>query len=138
MPARVQAVALAGKSYSVENLEQLREVESERLLANVVNVRARLYQNADQAEKVGDLKAANLSYAQIIRTLELVGKLLNQFSAHARVVHNSLVISPDYLRLRSALIEALQPYPEARMTVARVLREMEEIPEVEPNGKASN
>ena len=117
----------SGSSYAVENLEALRTTEAERLLSNAVEVRRRLYANAESAEEVGDFKAASQSYAFILRSLELIGKLLSQFKGYQSTTINQLTISPDYLKLRAALIQALAPYPDARRAVAAVLREIEDI-----------
>jgi hypothetical protein len=46
-------------------------------------------------------------------------------------VNQNLVISPDYLQLRQALLKALAPYPEARRAVVEILRSLEDVP-VEP------
>lgn len=127
MPPQLIAKLLSGKPYAQQNLDELRVTESEGLLQNAVIVRDRLYRNAESAESVGDFRAAVLAYGKIIDSLTLIGKLLNQFSAHAHVVNNQLIVSPDYLRLRTALIAALEPYPEARQAVARVLREIEAV-----------
>ena len=123
----VLAKLVGSSNYAVANLEELRTNEAERLLSNAVEVRRRLYSNAESAERAGDYRAASQSYAFILRSLELIGKLLDQFKGHAKQTVNQLVISPDYIRLRAALIQALQPYPEARQGVARVLRELESI-----------
>ena len=118
---------MSGSPYATENLETLRTVESERLLSNAVEVRRRLYASAESAEAVGDFKGASHAYAIILRSLEMVGKLLDQFKGHERTVINQLTISPDYIKLRAALINALRPYPEARVAVAAVLRDIESV-----------
>jgi len=115
----------SGSAYTVDNLHELKARESERLLANAVEIRRRLYENAESAERAGDHKAATLSYGVILKSLELIGRLLDQFKGHERSVVNQLIVSPDYIRLRAALIGALAPYPEARAAVARVLVDLE-------------
>lgn len=138
-PALIQKI-LGGSNYAVENLEQLRTTEGERLLSHVVEVRRRLYANAEGAEKTGDFRAATLAYGKILESLTLIGRLLDRFTSSSRIVTNQLVVSPDYLRLRAALIQALAPYPEARQAVAKVLREAEvvEMSNGNENGRAPN
>ena len=126
-PAVRAAILTTKKDYSATNLEELRVNESEGLLANAVEVRRRLYVNAEAAEQAGDFRAATQSYSKILDALNLVGKLLNQFAGHHAQQVNQLVVSPDYLRLRAALIQALAPFPEARVAVAKVLRELETV-----------
>lgn len=125
LPKAVVAKLMSGTAYEVQNLEELKGRESERLLSNAVIVRSRLYALAEGAEAAGDFKAASQTYGVIIRSLELIGKLLDSFRGRERTTVNQLVISPDYLRLRGALIQALQPYPAARAAVAAVLRDLE-------------
>jgi len=127
MTKEMIAKLASGSAYAVENLRELKTKESERLLSNAVEVRRRLYANAEGAEKTGDYKAATNAYAVIIRSLELIGKLLDQFKGHERTTVNQLLIAPDYVRRRGALLVALLPYPEARMAVAKVLRDLESV-----------
>ncbi len=136
-PAARASMLATRQNYSAANLETLRVNEGEGLLANAVEVRRRLYKTAEAAEAVGDFRAATGAYAKILDALNLVGKLLNQFAGHHAQQVNQLVVSPDYLRLRAALINALQPYPDARVAVAKVLRDLEAV-EVEgtANGAA--
>jgi hypothetical protein len=136
VPAQARASMLATRtSYAHVNLDEMRVNETEGLLANAVELRRRFYENGERAEAVGDFRAAVLCYGKILEVLTFIGKLLNQFSGHHAQQVNQLVVSPDYLRLRAALITALQPYPEARAAVARVLRDLETV-EVESNGAA--
>jgi hypothetical protein len=55
--------------------------------------------------------------------LELVGKLLGQLVQ--RHESTSLLVSPDYLQLRSMLVQALRPFPEAARAVAAALHTLE-------------
>jgi len=44
---------------------------------------------------------------------------------HHAVTHTNLLVSPDYLRLRSTLVAALRPYPAAALAVGRALHALE-------------
>ena len=44
---------------------------------------------------------------------------------HHDVRHTSILISPDYLRLRSTLVDALRPFPDAMRAVGAALHRME-------------
>jgi hypothetical protein len=139
IPAAVVAQALApiAEKWTGQHLDELRTVESERLLSNAVLVRRKLYHLAESAENSCNYAGATAAYGRILQSLELIGKLLNQFTTHAHVTHSALLVSPDYLRLRSALLTALLPFPEARAAVAKVLRELETVDaEVEVNGQS--
>jgi len=107
------------------DLEKLRTEESEGLLQGLATQRARLLIAQDQAldDDNGQL-VATLANA-IHRNLELVGRYLGEMQAHSTQTTISVLVSPEYLQLRNALIRALQPYPEARCAVAATLHEME-------------
>jgi hypothetical protein len=108
-------------------LESLRIEESTSLLEHLVHQRARLYRLVDSCEELGDVRSAFVGHARITANLEQTGKLLDLFAAAATTIHQNLVISPDYLQLRQALLTALKPYPEARAAVVAVLRELEDV-----------
>ena len=44
------------------------------------------------------------------------GKLLGTLVTRHAVSHTSILVSPDYLRLRSTLVDALRPFPAANAT----------------------
>lgn len=61
--------------------------------------------------------------ATIRGVLELAGKLSGELDERARteVTVNALVASAEWVRLRAALEQALEPYPEARAAVVAAL-----------------
>jgi hypothetical protein len=108
-------------------LESLRIEESTGLLQHLIHQRARLYRLVDSCEELGDVRSAFVGHARITANLEQTGKLLDLFAAAATTIHQNLVISPDYLQLRQALLTALAPHAEARRAVVEVLRTLEDI-----------
>ena len=110
---------------TVFDLDALRKSESEGLLMTLVTQRARLFQLLDTAEECGDLKAAATVHGRINDNVITVAKLLGDLSTHSSTTVNNLVISGEYLELRSALVRALRPYPEARKAVSVVLQGLE-------------
>lgn len=143
LPPQLKAALAAHALAAEQDLEQLRTTESEGLLGHLSAQRARLLISQDaclEAEQFG--LVAQLS-GQIHRNLELVGKLLDQFVSHSVHTSVSLLISPEYLQLRSGLLQALAAHPEARRAVASVLhgiettaaqRSPQRIIEVNPGG----
>jgi hypothetical protein len=111
---------------TVVDLDALRKSESEGLLQTLVVQRSRLYSLLDACEDLGDLKAAAAVHGRITDNVVTVAKLLGDLSTHATHTTNNLVVSPEYLTLRSALVKALRPHPEARRAVSAVLRNLEE------------
>jgi hypothetical protein len=54
-----------------------------------------------------------------------VAKLLGQLVQHHDVRHTSILVSPDYLRLRATLIDALRTFTEAARAVGAALHRLE-------------
>ena len=125
MPPQLMASLLATATPTEIDLEKLKETESEGLLQHLVAQRARLYQRADEAQSLGDLRAANQSEQALTNNLALTAKLLGELVSHSTVTTNTLIISAEYVELRSALVRALLPYPDARRAVSKVLRGIE-------------
>lgn len=107
------------------DLERLRIEESSGLLEHLVAQRGHLYRLADTAEELGDIHGACGVHGRITANLELTGKLLDMFASHATSVTQNILVAPQYLSLRQALVQALRPYSEARRAVVAVLREIE-------------
>lgn len=127
LPPQVEASLMATARPTGVDLEALRESESESLLQNVVYQRARLFTLLDEAEELGDVRAAAQVHGRITSNAEFTARLLGEINQVTQNVTNNILISDEYLRLRSALIQALRPYPEARQAVARVLQEREAV-----------
>jgi hypothetical protein len=107
------------------DLEALTRAESEGLLANLVTMRARLATIAQQAMEDGLPQVAIRAEAATLANLELVSKLLGQLVNRSEFVHQHLTLSPQYLRLRQALVAVLRPHPEIAAQVAEALRAIE-------------
>src|SRR5262249_43066968 len=73
----------------------------------------------------GDIKGAVQAENTIIANLTLVGRLLGTIVQHHQVTHASVLVSPDYLRLRQTLIETLKPFPAAALAVSKALHQLE-------------
>jgi hypothetical protein len=66
-----------------------------------------------------------MAEARITANLELVAKLLGQLIQRHETTHTSILLSPDYIRLRQVLVETLRPYPEVAAKVATALHKIE-------------
>ena len=69
-----------------------------------------------------DAKTSLAAIREARPTLELLGKLLGDLDDRPQV---NVLIAPQWLTIRSALMTALLPYPEARTAVAMALVEAE-------------
>ena len=126
LPPQLKAALAAHALRPAEDLEKLRNEESESLLSHLAAQRARLLLSQDaciEAEQFG--LVATLA-SGIHRNLELVGKYMGEFATHSVQTTVSILIQPEYLELRSALLRALGPYAEARRAVAATLHQVEE------------
>lgn len=118
--------ALAGHALSPgQDLEKIRVEESEGLLVNLAAQRARLLISQDAALEAEQFGIVAQLASGIHRNLELVGKYLGEFAQHSVHTTISLLVTPEYLQLRSALLQALRPHPEAGRAVAAVLHGIE-------------
>jgi hypothetical protein len=125
LPPQLRAAMLAQSLRPEVDLEALRTTESEGLLVNLAAQRAKLLLWQDAAASSEQFQVASAISAQVHRNLELVGKLIGEFSQHHISTSVSVLISPEYLELRSALLRALQPFPDARAAVVQEVHKLE-------------
>ena len=125
LPPQLKAAYLANFLKPGEDLETLRVTESESFLQSLASQRARLLMMQDQELEAGDSKAVATLAARIHQNLELVGRYLGELHQHSTKTVVNILLTPEYLELRNALVRALAPYPEARRAVAAVLHSRE-------------
>lgn len=78
-----------------------------------------------EAREQRDNDMALKAVARVERQAELIMKLLGELDESPKV--NMLVVnSPQWVQIRSVLVNALQPYPEARIAVAAALEQVEQ------------
>jgi hypothetical protein len=119
------AAILSAMKPSAVDLEELQRSESEGLLGQLLAQRATLQQYSAAAFEAGNMTAAIQAERAVTGTLELTSKLLGMLVQRHEVTHASILISGDYLALRSALLLALKPYPEAARAVGTALHQLE-------------
>jgi len=101
--------------------------QADDLLGQVKELRDKAYGVLSKAEAAGDLRTALAAIREARGCLELLAKLLGELSEQPIV---NILLSPEWIRVRSRLIYALTPYPEAREAVATAL--------LEADGESSN
>jgi hypothetical protein len=116
---------MGAKLRASADLEKLRIDESEGLLQNLATQRARLLLLQDNAMDTENPGLATQISGAIHRNLELVGKYLGEFAQHQIRTTVSVLVAPEYLQMRAALVRALAPYPDAKAAVAAVLHQIE-------------
>jgi hypothetical protein len=109
------------------HLLKAREVEeaarADDLLDQVRSLQAHALDILERAEKAGDLRTALAAISQARGNLELLGKLAGELDERPVV---NVLLSPQWVMIRSTMLEVLSAYPEARAAVAKSLVELEE------------
>jgi hypothetical protein len=114
IPPRLKAKLTANVLAPGADLDKLRLEESEGLLAHLASQRARLLLAQDMAVEAEQLHLVVSTAGQIHRNLELVGKYLGEFAQHHVTTQISILVSPEYLQLRAALLRAASGGPARR------------------------
>ena len=92
------------------------------LLAELRSLQATTLGLLRKAERAGKLGTAVLAIGEARRNLELLAKLIGQLDTRPTL---NLLIAPEWLAVRAALLETLSPYPDARVAVAGRLAALE-------------
>jgi hypothetical protein len=108
-----------------EEITALTQEESVGLLSHLQRIRAALYLAFDNAAQHNDVFALSRLSGQLHANLRLVAEKTGELERHSQQTINNLVVAPDYLNLRTKLIAALRPFPDAARAVAEVFREVE-------------
>lgn len=127
MPPTLIASLVASISPTVVDLEALHKSESEGILQHLAAQRAHLWELTRTSEELGDNRAAVSAHGRIIDNLALSAKVTGQVSTHSQVVTNNLIVTPEYLTLRTDIMEALRDHPEARKAVSVALAKREGV-----------
>jgi hypothetical protein len=85
------------------------------LLYQVRILQARALRILIRAEAAGDLRTALAGVREATRCIELLARLTGDLDERPVV---NLLVSAEWLEIRAVLLEALTPYPEARVSVA--------------------
>jgi hypothetical protein len=125
VPASIRAAIATQLKPEAIDLEQLQRSESESLLQHLVVQRARLATLAQLAVESGSPAAAIRAEVAVTHNLELVSRLLGQLVSRSEITTKSFLVTTDYIRLRSAIVQALKPYPQAAVAVAAAVAAIE-------------
>jgi len=100
-----------------------RGVEAVDLLAELEELRAKAVDLLLQAERAGDIRTALAGIREARACLELLAEVQGELDR--RPTLNILAISPEWLTVRSTLMTALTPWPEAKRAVVAGLMALE-------------
>ncbi len=103
-------------------LVKAREAEevahADGLLADVRSLQARTLAILEAAEETSEHRIALAAIREARSNLELLAKLLGELDERPVV---NLTLSPEWLELRTVIVGALEPHPEARGAVLQAL-----------------
>lgn len=115
--------------------ESLKALSTRRETAGAVRATDRaeeLYVKArgilEAAETAGQGQLALAAIKELRATVELLAKLSGELDERPQVNVLNVQSSPEWLAIQAQMLEALAPFPDARVAVAGAL---EELPEVE-------
>jgi len=92
--------------------------QADDLLAQARGLQAKAWALLEKAEADGDFKTALLGVREARGCLELLARLLGELDERPVI---NLVAAPEWIQIRTAILVALAPYPEARVAVAGAL-----------------
>jgi len=125
IPPQLKVALLGRRLKAGADLDRLRIEESEGILQNLALQRARLLLVQDSALEAGDRREVAYIADVVHRNVKLTGVYLGEFARHEVKTSINILISSEYLELRSDLMRALTPFPEARRAVAAALHRVE-------------
>lgn len=94
------------------------EAQADNLLAQVRGLQAKAVGILFRAEEKGDLRTALAAIREARGNLELLAKLLGELDERPQV---NFILAPQWIVLRTAVLRALTPYPDAMAAVTRAL-----------------
>jgi hypothetical protein len=125
LPKHLVVKHVAHRLKAGADLEQLKITESEGILQNLALQRCRLLLVQDAALEAGDRREVAHISDVINRNIQSTGRYLGEFQKVSTQISLNILVSDEYLNLRSQLMAALAPFPAARKAVALALQAAE-------------
>lgn len=123
-PELIAQLQATGKRINPTDLQELKRTESEGLLQTLVHERARQQRIADKAEAIDDYGNATRASVAALKSSELIAKLLGDIKTGS--VTQNILVMPEFHAFRTAVIQALRPYGEAKLAVLKSLQLLEQ------------
>jgi hypothetical protein len=108
---------LPGTLAKAENIKEV--VKADALLEDVKSLRKKALGILESAEKAGDLKTALLGIREARSCMELLAKVEGQLKETPQI---NFILSAEWIELRTLIITALDPYPEAKEAMVLAIR----------------
>jgi hypothetical protein len=124
LPAQQKAAIVAGVKAEID-VRALERQESEGLLGAIIAQRARLQALLEMAVDKTDVRGAMAVERGVTANLELTARLLGEITTHHQVTSTSVLLTPDYMKLRRTIVDALRDHPAAGLAVSAALHRLE-------------
>ena len=100
---------------------EVREVaQADNLLEQVRDLQTRALNVLLKTEEAEDWRAATGAIREARGCLELLGKLAGEFKEGQTI---NVILTPQLIELRTSIIQTLEAYPEAKLSILRALEE---------------
>jgi hypothetical protein len=96
--------------------------QADDLLGQVKELRDKAYGILLKAEAAGELRTALAAIREARGCLELLARLLGELQEQPVI---NVLLSPQWVTIRTVLLHALTPFPEARVAAAAALLEVD-------------
>ena len=123
--ARAEALEEARQKELEKTKAEVKETTAGRLelakdyFDQLREVRAHAANLLDRAEASEDLKTAAVFLRELREQIRLMAELEGKLQAQPQI---TIINSPEWVELRTVIIQALEPYPEAREAVVHAIR----------------
>lgn len=107
----------------VEAYESLKRKDAEDLAYELLGIKEDVRRLKAKAEEEGDLRTALLGCDKALKALELQAKVEQIIATQPTF---NLVLSPEYIQVRTAIVQAVEHIPEARAAISRAMLELED------------
>lgn len=95
-------------------------IQADNLMEQISSLQARALTILTKTEEAEDWRGANGAVREVRGCLELLGKLAGEL----RYGHTiNLVLTPQWLEIRTSILQALEAHPEAKISVLKALEE---------------
>lgn len=93
-------------------------VQADSVMGDVSMIRSRLLTLLDIAEREGDIKNTCTVIKELRSTIELLAKVSGELETKTEI---NIIQNNTWIEIRTCVIDALKPYPEARRAVIHAL-----------------
>ncbi len=104
---------LLSKAYAAEEAAR-----ADELLTEVRGLQVRTLLMLQEAERAGDLRTALAAVREARNNLALLAELRGELDRRPVI---NIITHPEYIEARTLIVQALEPYPQAKGAVVRAL-----------------